>query len=96
MEYKDVKQSMTTSHACRSQAGNKNHDVAGKETKGNGGSYREMEGTGPPRGIANQLFFNSILTTLLGSGFSRFVTPERRKRGHVCKHFCGEIYAGRV
>lgn len=89
MEYKDVKQSMTAPHACRGQAGNKNHDVAGKETKGNGGSCREMESTGPLRGIANRLFLNSVLATLLGSGFSRFVTPERRKRGRVCKHFCG-------
>lgn len=87
---------MTTSHACRGQAGDKNHDAAGKGTKGNGGSCREMESTGPSRGIANWLFLNSILAMLLGSGFSRFVTPERRKRGHVCKHFCGEVYAGRV
>lgn len=96
VEYKDVKQSMTTSHACRGQAGTKNHDVAGKETKGNGRTCREMESTGPPRGIANWLLLNSILATLLGSGFSRFVPSERRKRDHVCKHFCGEVYAGRV
>lgn len=103
VEYKVIKQGSKTSDAFGARQVTEICDVAGEETKGNGGACREMEGVGPPKGIQKQLFLNSLLATLLGASLHRFVTPDKRKvvmetrsGSVVSRSSSGEVCAGRV